>query len=60
VALDARTGRLLWETQVADTMLGYAITSPPLARAWPTCRLTCVAPVGLLRIEALNSDPVPV
>ncbi len=31
VALDARTGRLLWETQVADTMLGYTITSPPLA-----------------------------
>ena len=31
VALDARTGRLLWETQVADTMLGYSITSPPLA-----------------------------
>ncbi|HUQ94693.1 MAG TPA: PQQ-binding-like beta-propeller repeat protein [Bryobacteraceae bacterium] len=31
VALDARTGRLLWQTQVADTMLGYTITSPPLA-----------------------------
>jgi len=31
VALDARTGRLLWETQVVDTMLGYTITSPPLA-----------------------------
>ncbi len=31
VALDARTGQLLWETQVADTMLGYSITSPPLA-----------------------------
>jgi alcohol dehydrogenase (cytochrome c) len=31
VALDARTGRFLWETQVADTMLGYTITSPPLA-----------------------------
>ena len=30
VALDARTGRLLWETQVADTMVGYTITSPPL------------------------------
>ena len=30
MALDARTGRLLWETQVADTMLGYTITSPPL------------------------------
>jgi alcohol dehydrogenase (cytochrome c) len=31
VALDARTGTFLWETQVADTMLGYSITSPPLA-----------------------------
>jgi alcohol dehydrogenase (cytochrome c) len=31
VALDARTGRLLWETQVIDTMSGYTITSPPLA-----------------------------
>lgn len=30
VALDARTGVLLWETQVGDTMLGNAITSPPL------------------------------
>ena len=31
VALDARTGRLLWETQVADPMLRYSITAPPLA-----------------------------
>ena len=31
VALDARTGALLWETQVADTNLGYSITSAPLA-----------------------------
>lgn len=31
VALDARTGQLLWETQVADTMQGYSLTSPPLA-----------------------------
>jgi len=31
VALDARTGAFLWETQVADTMLGFSITSPPLA-----------------------------
>ena len=30
VALDARTGTLLWEMQVADTMHGYSITSPPL------------------------------
>jgi alcohol dehydrogenase (cytochrome c) len=30
LALDARTGQLLWETQVADTMLGYSITSAPL------------------------------
>jgi PQQ-dependent dehydrogenase (methanol/ethanol family) len=30
VALDARTGSLLWEVQIADTMLGYSITSPPL------------------------------
>jgi PQQ-dependent dehydrogenase (methanol/ethanol family) len=30
IALDARTGALLWETQVADTMRGYSITSPPL------------------------------
>ena len=30
VAIDARTGLLLWETQVADTMLGYSITSAPL------------------------------
>jgi PQQ-dependent dehydrogenase (methanol/ethanol family) len=31
VALDARTGRELWETQVADTMQGYTITAAPLA-----------------------------
>ena len=30
VALDARTGLPLWEVQVADTMEGYSITSPPL------------------------------
>ena len=29
-ALDARTGLPLWEVQVADTMEGYSITSPPL------------------------------
>jgi PQQ-dependent dehydrogenase (methanol/ethanol family) len=31
VALDARTGRVLWETQVADTLKGYTITAAPLA-----------------------------
>ena len=31
VALDARTGQLLWETQAGDTMLGYTITVAPLA-----------------------------
>src|SRR5215471_16182712 len=30
VAIDARTGSPLWETQVADSMLGYSITSSPL------------------------------
>ena len=30
VAIDARTGSLLWETQVADSMLGYSLTSAPL------------------------------
>jgi PQQ-dependent dehydrogenase (methanol/ethanol family) len=30
IALDARTGQPLWEVQVADTMQGYSITSPPL------------------------------
>src|SRR4051794_1127707 len=30
VALDVRTGLPLWETQVADTMLGYSLTSAPL------------------------------
>ena len=30
VALDARTGLPLWETQVGDAMDGYSITSPPL------------------------------
>ena len=30
MALDARTGRLLWEVQIADSMLGHNITSPPL------------------------------
>lgn len=30
VALDLRTGAFLWEVQVADSMLGYSITSPPL------------------------------
>lgn len=31
VALDARTGLPLWETQVADTMQGYSLTMSPLA-----------------------------
>jgi alcohol dehydrogenase (cytochrome c) len=30
IALDVATGRPLWETQVADTMLGYSLTSAPL------------------------------
>jgi alcohol dehydrogenase (cytochrome c) len=30
VAIDARTGLPLWETQVADSMLGYSLTSAPL------------------------------
>ena len=30
VAIDTRTGLLVWETQVADSMLGYSITSAPL------------------------------
>ena len=30
VALDIRTGLPLWEVQMADTMQGYSITSPPL------------------------------
>ncbi|OLC35913.1 MAG: hypothetical protein AUH28_06765 [Acidobacteria bacterium 13_1_40CM_56_16] len=30
VAIDARTGMPVWETQVADSMLGYSITSSPL------------------------------
>jgi PQQ-dependent dehydrogenase (methanol/ethanol family) len=30
VAIDAGTGTALWETQVADTMLGYSVTSAPL------------------------------
>ncbi|MEP7353421.1 MAG: PQQ-dependent dehydrogenase, methanol/ethanol family [Acidobacteriota bacterium] len=31
IALDARTGQLLWEKQISDTMQGYSLTSPPLA-----------------------------
>lgn len=31
VALDARTGRSLWEVPIADTMQGYTITEAPLA-----------------------------
>lgn len=31
VALDARTGLPVWETQVADSMLGYSLTMSPLA-----------------------------
>lgn len=30
LCVDARTGLLLWEVQVADTMDGFNITSPPL------------------------------
>jgi alcohol dehydrogenase (cytochrome c) len=30
LALDARTGALLWEIQMADPMQGFSITSPPL------------------------------
>ena len=31
VALDARNGLPLWETQLADVQLGHSLTSPPLA-----------------------------
>ena len=31
IALDARSGRILWETQVADTMSGNSMTGAPLA-----------------------------
>lgn len=31
VALDARTGKLLWETQIADPELGYSETMAPVA-----------------------------
>src|SRR5262249_46292209 len=30
VAIDAKTGAFQWETQVADSMLGYSLTSAPL------------------------------
>ena len=30
VAVDARTGKLVWETQVADSKLGYGYTSGPI------------------------------
>jgi len=30
LALDARTGALLWEVQIADTMQGFKPDSPPL------------------------------
>jgi len=30
VSLDARTGLVMWEAQLGDTMEGYSITSPPL------------------------------
>jgi alcohol dehydrogenase (cytochrome c) len=30
VAVDARTGKLVWDTQVADSKLGYAYTSGPI------------------------------
>ena len=30
LALDSRTGALLWEIQMADPMQGFSITSPPL------------------------------
>ncbi len=31
IALDARSGREVWSTQVADTMQGYTLTAAPLA-----------------------------
>jgi alcohol dehydrogenase (cytochrome c) len=31
IALDAHTGRELWEKRLADTMLGYTLTGAPLA-----------------------------
>jgi len=30
IALDARNGSVLWQVQMADTMEGYELTSPPL------------------------------
>jgi alcohol dehydrogenase (cytochrome c) len=31
IALDARSGRVLWEQRIADTMSGYTMTGAPLA-----------------------------
>jgi len=31
IALDARSGRVLWEKRIADTMAGYTLTGAPLA-----------------------------
>src|SRR6185312_756920 len=31
IALDARSGRVLWEQRIADTMEGYTMTGAPLA-----------------------------
>ena len=31
IALDARSGRVLWEQRIADTMQGYTMTGAPLA-----------------------------
>src|SRR5262245_39345283 len=31
IALDARTGKLVWDTKVADSALGYGYTSGPIA-----------------------------
>ncbi|MEO7189958.1 MAG: PQQ-dependent dehydrogenase, methanol/ethanol family [Vicinamibacterales bacterium] len=31
IALDARSGAVLWQVQMADTMEGHELTSPPLA-----------------------------
>src|SRR5205814_147791 len=30
ISLDARTGLLMWEVQIADSMEGHSLTSPPL------------------------------
>jgi glucose dehydrogenase len=62
VALDARTGKLVWDTTVADERLGYEYTTGPIVPASPDAaatRTTCASSAGTTRQQGKSCGGRP-